>query len=69
MSSDEITEALKNMEEDERLNTSPSYVNDGPAAVRMVSFSEKHLTHLQQHPKTNPEHYLSNLRAMIKIRS
>lgn len=68
MNDDEIAEALENMEKNELLNTAPSYVKDGPSAIKLVSFREKHLTHLKEHPKTNPQHYLSNLRAMIKIR-
>lgn len=32
------------------------------------SFVDKHMTYLSQHPKLNPQHYLSNLRLMTRIK-
>jgi hypothetical protein len=69
ISEDEILHQLGAMEQDDGLNTPPEN-NDGlvPTGQEM-SFSQKHFTYLRTHPKVNPEFYLSNLRAMIKIRS
>ncbi len=64
----EIHQALTLMEQDVSLKTVPGYRLDVLEPIRLVSFREKHLTYLKAHPKVNPEHYLSNLRTMIKIR-
>jgi hypothetical protein len=64
-----IDEILKSMEEDPQLKTVPVLVKDETNSVQLVSFREKHSTYLREHPKVNPENYLSNLRTMIKIRN
>jgi hypothetical protein len=64
----EIKSALKHMEEDPALKTPPSYARDNQHSIHLMTFREKHSAYLKDHPKVNPEHYLSNLRAMIKIR-
>jgi hypothetical protein len=63
-----IEQALADMERDCLLRTGPVATKDAENAVRMVSFREKHLSYLKQHPKVNPQHYLANLHTMIKIR-
>lgn len=68
MNEDEISEALRQMEEDASLKTNPSYERDTPESLQMISFREKHAAYLKSHPKVNPEYYLSNLRTMLKIR-
>ena len=67
---EEIKQALLKMEQDANLSSKPSLMNDTDASssIREVSFMERHMTYLREHPKVNPEHYLSNLRTMIKIR-
>lgn len=70
LSEQEIRLALQQMEKDATLSSKPSLMNDNDASssIREVSFMERHMTYLREHPKVNPEHYLSNLRTMIKIR-
>jgi hypothetical protein len=69
MDETEIRQTLNSMEQDATLRTSPSYITNTPEAIGLVSFRKKHLTYLKEHPKVNPQHYLSNLKTMIKIRS
>jgi hypothetical protein len=51
----EIEAALKQIEKDELFKTKPK-------------FYKIHLNYLKEHPKVNPEHYLSNLRTVLRIR-
>lgn len=69
MTEAEIEEALKLMEKDAGLKTVHSYEKDSLDSLRTVSFREKHLAYLKGHPKLNPEHYLSNLRTVLRIRT
>ena len=66
---DQIQEVLIGMEQDDGLQTDLEYVDNTLYSNRVVSFSEKHLIYLRNHPKINPQHYLANLRTMIKIRT
>jgi len=61
-----IRQTLTSMVSDDKLKTEPTYSHD---SAHLVTFFEKHLTYLKNHPKVNPEHYLANLHTMIKIRS
>lgn len=66
---EEIDEILTEMETSDSYATKPGFVRDTPQdEKRSVSFKEVHLDYLRKHPKINPEHYLSNLRTMLKIR-
>lgn len=66
----EVEKILTDMEKDSTYATNRGYVRDTPQSEkRSVSFREFHLDYLKKHPKVNPEHYLSNLRTMLKIRS
>ena len=51
----EIRKTLSDMEKDIGLKTT-------------TEFRKKHITYLREHPKVNPQHYLANVRTMIKIR-
>lgn len=64
-----VDEMLQRMEEDSGLNTKPVLVRDGSMDLRLVSFKEKHLQYLIDHPKVNRESYLANLRTMTKVRN
>jgi hypothetical protein len=64
-----ILQALAEMEKDLNLLTERGYTNQLFAEHELVSFSEKHMTYLRNHPKVNPKNYLSNLRTMTKIRT
>lgn len=58
LSADEILSQLELMEKDATIDTgSPR------------TFREKHMDYLKGHPKVNPEHYLSNLRTVLRIRA
>ena len=35
----------------------------------LIPFVDKHMNYLKQHQNINPEHYLSNLRLMTKIKA
>ncbi len=66
---DAIRQELIMMENDSGLDTRAIPVKEDGVSVRLISFREKHLGYLQQHPKVNPIPYLTNLRTMIKIRT
>jgi len=64
-----IAAVLTSMERDAVLRTGPVVNQASLGDVEVVTFKEKHLTYLKQHPKVNSRNYLANLRTMIKIRS
>lgn len=64
-----IVERLQALEDDETMLTESSYMLIPMAESHLVSFQDKHLMYLRGHPQVNPEHYLANLRTMLKIRS
>lgn len=66
---DAIRQELILMENDSELDTRVSLVKEDGISVRLITFQEKHLRYLLEHPKVNPVPYLTNLRTMIKIRS
>lgn len=68
MTEEEIHEALTLMEKDTSLDTKAIYIKDTAKSIRLVSFLEKHAVYLKEHPKVNPEHYLANLRTVLRIR-
>lgn len=68
MDEDEIKQALTLMELDSTLITNASFAKDTLDPVSLQTFREKHMAYLKGHPKVNPQHYLSNLRTMIKKR-
>lgn len=64
----EIKEILRSMQRDKSMNTEPLYVKSEDSPDKTISFYKRHTDYLKGHPKVNPEHYLANLRTMIKIR-
>jgi len=68
MTENDICQALNKMELDETLNTKSSHLKVQAAQIKLLSFQEWHLTYLLEHPKINPQNYLTNLRVMIKVR-
>jgi hypothetical protein len=65
----QVKDSLKEMAEDERYNTNPSYsANTDAHPDNLISFVDKHMNYLSSHPSTNPEHYLANLRLMTRFR-
>ena len=69
MELEQIQEILHAMELDKAYKTEDSYsANLTLHPNNRISFREKHLAYLKNHPQLNPEHYLSNLRLTTKIR-
>lgn len=66
---DAIRQELILMENDSGLDTRVSLVKEEGMSVRLITFQEKHLVYLREHPKVNPIPYLTNLKTMIKIRT
>ena len=67
MPEDEIAQALKDMVSDPKMITKSSFrANAILWPNNKISFVEAHLMYLKSHPTLNPEHYLSNLRLMIR---
>jgi hypothetical protein len=69
MTEEEITTILEDMVADPRMSTKAAYrANTILYPENSISFIDAHLQYLKQHPKLNPQHYLANLRLMIKVR-
>ncbi|MDB5169995.1 MAG: hypothetical protein JWN82_391 [Candidatus Saccharibacteria bacterium] len=69
MASEEATaikQELERMITDPQYNTRTFYT---PLQDENLSFVEKHLAYLGNHPKLKPSEYLSNLRLMTKNRT
>ena len=65
----DILDALKLMVEDPSYHTKPGYnVDEETYPDNKIPFLEEHVNYLKKHPQVNPEHYLSNLRIMLKVR-
>jgi hypothetical protein len=65
----DVEKLLHDMDKDPNLQTKPGYIKESPVSKEvLVSFTDRHLFYLDKHPHLNPEHYLANLRIMIKIR-
>lgn len=65
----EVVRALRAMSLDKAYNTEGGYTaNSQLYADNIIPFVEKHKDYLRNHPSTDPQHYLSNLRLMTKIR-
>lgn len=66
----EIRQALEAMELDGTIRTESSYTaNVAKYPDKSISFVENHLAYLTKHAELDPEHYLANLRLMLKIRN
>ncbi len=63
----DIVEALNRLKADNRYATDPAYRGD-PAKWpdHQISFIDFHLTYLRAHPGLNPDHYLANLKLILK---
>jgi hypothetical protein len=57
---------LEDMMNSEEFNTSSTY---SPSSTERILFVDKHLDYLSKHPQVNPNHYLSNLKLMTRIRN
>lgn len=60
---------LQRMLTDNTYMTAPSYsANTGLYPNNLIPFVDKHMEYLRSHPATNPEHYLSNLRLISRLK-
>ncbi|MDB5184452.1 MAG: hypothetical protein JWN38_260 [Candidatus Saccharibacteria bacterium] len=60
---------LLNMLTDDTYATPVSYTTDSASYPdNNMPFVDKHLNYLSEHPQTNPQIYLANLRLMTRIR-
>ncbi len=65
----QIKHLLRLMELDQSFNTEASYsANSNLHVNHTISFTDKHLTYLNNNPQVDPTHYLANLRLITKIR-
>jgi len=61
--------SLKDMVSDTAYNTTSSYsANSELYPDHKISFVSKHKDYIFNHPATNPQQYLSNLRLMTRVR-
>ena len=64
-----IEETLRLMATDLAYNTKSSYsANSDLHPDNLVNFVDKHMSYLTSHPSVDPNHYVSNLRLMTRIR-
>lgn len=63
-----IQAELALMEQNVLINTKPGYGRYASSSVGLETFRNRHTTYLKAHPKINPEHYLSNLRTVLRVR-
>jgi hypothetical protein len=62
-------QSLKDMTADARYITNPGYSPNGELyPSHVIPFVEKHIEYLRTHPTTDPQHYLSNLRLITRVR-
>jgi len=67
MEEEEIRVALQVIEANPVLVTNSAFrANTEKWPNNTISFVENHLAYLKLHPKTNPQHYLSNLRLILR---
>lgn len=66
---DDVAEQLQMLEDDPSMNTLGAY---SPSALeypdQIRPFTDVHLEYLRKNKNVNPEHYISNLKIMLKIR-
>jgi hypothetical protein len=61
-------QALQKMVADSAYATNAGYsANAALYPDNVISFVDKHMCYLRDHPATNPEHYISNLRLMTRV--
>lgn len=61
-----IRKSLERMLNDVTFNTASTYSS---TMEERLSFIDTHMKYLSEHPKLDPEHYLSNLRLKTRVRS
>lgn len=65
----EIEQQLKDMAVNTLYNTESGYsANTNLYPDNVMSFVDKHKSYLVNHPNTDPNHYISNLRLMTRLK-
>jgi hypothetical protein len=64
-----VVRELQKMSKNLDYNTGSSFSPDTEHYPdNLIPFIDEHIKYLKAHPNTNPQHYLSNLRLMIRQR-
>ena len=64
-----VEKSLRTMVADNTYNTKSSYsANSELYPNNLIPFVNKHMEYLRSHPATDPQHYLSNLRLMTRVK-
>jgi hypothetical protein len=64
-----LKQTLLDMVTDSLYITKPGYTpNSDQYPDNIIPFVDKHLEYLRTHPATDPQHYISNLRLMTRVR-
>lgn len=62
-------EALKEMDANNNYSTESSYsANTELYSNNRISFIDKHMIYMRNHPSIDPRQYIANLRLMTKVR-
>jgi len=65
----EVKLTLQQMTQNSSYDTKSSYhANAELYPDNLITFVEKHMNYLNTHPSLNPNHYVSNLRLVTRIR-
>jgi hypothetical protein len=65
----ESRRALQHMVADATYNTDPTYSSNTKLHPNnLISFVDKHMDYLCSHPAIDPQHYLSNLRLISRLK-
>lgn len=60
---------LRQMVADEAFNTQPTYSSNTKLYPdNLIPFVDKHMDYLCSHPSTDPQHYISNLRLISRLK-
>lgn len=64
-----VQEILSRMLEDGAFNTNSSYSADtNQYPDNLIPFVDKHMHYLNTHPNIDPQHYISNLRLLTRLK-
>ncbi|HTE58640.1 MAG TPA: hypothetical protein VK694_07940 [Verrucomicrobiae bacterium] len=65
----ESKRVLRQMDADTAYNTQPTYSSNTKLYPdNLIPFVDKHMDYLCSHPATDPQHYISNLRLISRLK-
>lgn len=65
----EAEKQLRSMANDDKYKTEPTYSTDtSHYPDNLIPFVDKHMNYLLNHPATNTQHYIANLRLRTRLR-